>query len=531
MVTQPSPSADAAAQPTAAPALSRRSVASATAVIALGNVLSRGLGLVREQVIAATFGATGGTDAYVVARTVSVTLYDLLVGSVVTAAFVPVFVQYTRDPRHLWRIVGVIFSLAVLVLVAVAALLMLFPEPLALVLAGGFPQDRRDLAAQLLRVALVSVVFQGLAGVLTSVLYAQNRFTLPAFAVATYNVGVIVGVVALSSTLGVQALVVGLVLGGIGQFALQAAGLRDFWREYRPRIDFQDPAVRRVLALYGPVAAGMVVTIVGYAIDINLASRLPAGSLTAKQYATTLIQFPLGMVGLATSFAILPTLSRFGAGAEENRGEYREGLLFGLKVILLLMLPVMAGVLALAQPLVALLFERGRFGAGDTALTASILLAFSLQLPLTAVDYLLISAFYARQNTKTPVTVGVISVGVYLVVALSLIGPLGVVGLALADTAKNSAHGLILLGLLRRSLPGLRLLHGLWPFLARVIPAAALVGAAAWLAWPLLAHAGLLIGLAAAGLLGLLLYALLLQVFGVPEARAAYALARARVKR
>jgi putative peptidoglycan lipid II flippase len=530
---QAGPAVDGAGgTPPAAPgAFSRRGLLGATAVIALGNVLSRGLGLVREQVIAATFGATGATDAYVVARTVSVTLYDLLVGSVITAAFVPVFVHFARDERQLWRVVGAVFSLAVLALATVAALLALFPEPLAWALAGGFPPERRELSARLLRVALVSVVFQGLAGVLTGVLYAQHRFTYPAFAAAAYNTGVIVGVLLLSATLGVQALVVGLVLGGLGQFLLQAAGLRAFWRAYRPRIDLRDPAVRRVLALSGPVAAGMLVTVAGYALDVNLASRLPAGSLSAKQYATTLIQFPLGMVGLAASVAILPTLSRLGGGAEASARGYREALLFGVKLILLLMLPTLAGLLVLAHPLVAVLFERGAFRAADTALTGNIVLAFAPQVPLTAIDYLLIAAFYARQDTRTPVLVGVASVAVYLAVALALLQPLGIVGLALADSAKNSAHGLILLALLRRALPELRLAQGLAPFLARVAPTAGLMGGAVWLAWPVLSRAGGLLGLCVAIGLGALAYGALLRLLGVPEARAAVALLRARAGR
>lgn len=511
--------------------LSRRGLVSATLVIALGNVLSRGLGLVREQVIAATFGATGATDAYVVARTVSATLYDLLVGSVITAAFVPVFVQHTRDERQLWRVVGAVFSLAALALALVTGVLALYPDAVAWALAGGFPAERRELSARLLRVSLVAVVFQGLAGVLTSVLYAQNRFTLPAFAVATFNAGVIAGVLLLGPALGVEALVVGLVLGGLGQFLLQAAGLGGFWRAYRPRLALADPAVQRVLRLAAPVAAGMVVTVAGYAIDIRLASGLNEGSLSAKQYATTLIQFPLGLVGLAMSFAVLPTLARFGEGSGQDPEGYRAALLFGLKVVLLLMLPILAGLLVLAHPLVALLFERGAFKAADTTLTANVLLAFAPQLPLTAMDYLLIVAFYARQNTRTPVLVGILGVLVYLAVAFALIGPLGVVGLAYADTAKNSAHGLILLVLLGRALPRLRLAESLGPFLLRAGAAAALMGAAVWLAWPFAARLGQAPGLVLTGLAAALLYGALLQALGVPEIRALLAPARARLTR
>jgi putative peptidoglycan lipid II flippase len=508
----------------------RRRLVGAAAIIALGNVLSRGLGLVRDVVIASTFGATAGTDAFVLARTLPTILYDLLVGTVSTAAFVPVFVQHARDERQLWRLVGAIFSLAALAFVILAVVLALFAEPLVGVIGSGFSSDeQRTLAANLMRVALISVVFQGLAGVLTSALYAQNRFALPAFAIATYNVGIIVGVLLLAEPLGVPALAIGLVIGALAQFLIQASGLRAFWRAYRPRLDLTDPGVRRILALAGTVAAGLVVTIAGVLIDRNLASHLDQGSLTSMEYATRIIQFPLGIVGLAVSFAILPTLSRFNNQGDGSLADYREALVFGLRLVLLLMLPFLAVVVALNYPLIEVLFQRGKFEPADTARTAAIFLAYSPQLPLTAIDYLLINAFYARQNARTPVVVGVVCVLIYLAVALSLIGPLGAVGLALANAVQNSSHALILLVLLRRALPGLHLGRGLLPFLARTVPAAALVGGLLVVAWPFLSGLGGLLGLIVAGGLAGVAYTCLLQAMGVSEIRTVFDLARRRL--
>ncbi|MCA1646803.1 MAG: murein biosynthesis integral membrane protein MurJ [Chloroflexi bacterium] len=481
----------------------RRRLAGAAAIIALGNVLSRGLGLVRDVVIASTFGATADTDAFVIARTLPTILYDLLVGTVSTAAFVPVFVQHARDERQLWRLVGTIFSLAALAFVTLAVVLAVLADPLIGIIGSGFASDeQRTLAANLMRVALISVVFQGLAGVLTSALYAQNRFALPAFATATYNVGIIVGILVLAPTLGVPALAIGLVIGALAQFLLQASGLRAFWRVYRPRFDLSDPAVRRILKLAGTVAA---------------------------DYATRIIQFPLGIVGLAVSFAILPTLARFNDGADGTLEEYRAALVFGLRLVLLLMLPLLAIVAALNYPVVEVLFQRNRFGPEDTARTAAIFLAYSPQLPLTAIDYLLINAFYARQNARTPVLVGVVCVFIYLAVALGLIGPLGAVGLGLANAVQNSSHALILLFLLRRALPGLHLGQALLPFLARAVPAALLVAALLVVGWPTLGVLGGLFGLIAAGVLAGLVYAALLQALGVSEIRTLVDLVRRRL--
>jgi putative peptidoglycan lipid II flippase len=508
---------------------SHRRVASAAAVIATGNVLSRGLGLVRDVVIASTFGATAGTDAFVFARTIPTILYDLLVGTVSTAAFVPVFVQYANDRRQLWRLVGAIFSLAGLAFVVLAVGLAVFAEPLLNLIGKGFSsEDQRALAATLMRIALVSVVFQGLAGVLTCALYAENRFTLPAFATATYNLGIIAGVVLLAGVLGYQALPVGLVIGALAQLLLQASGLREFWQAYRPRIDLADPGVRRILTLAGTVAAGLVVTAVSQLIDRNLALSLPDGSLTSMEYATRVYQVPLGVVGLAVSFAILPTLSRFDARVDGSLADYRSALAFGIKLVLLLMLPILVAVAILAQPLIAVLFERNAFQPVDTARTAAILLFYAPQLPLTAVDFLFINAFYARQNARTPVVVGVVCVFIYLAVALTTIGALQARGLALADAVKNSSHALILLFLLSRSLPNLRLGAALWPFLVRVVPASIVCGLLLVVVWPYLSALGGLVGLIVAGLLMSVAYAGLLLALGVSEVHAVVGLVRAR---
>jgi putative peptidoglycan lipid II flippase len=507
----------------------QRRVAGAAAVIATGNILSRGLGLVRDIVIAGIFGATGGTDAFFFARLVPQTLYDLLVGTVAPAAFVPVFVQHARDERQFWRLVGAIFSLAGLAFVTLAVLLGVFADQLVTVIGQGFPTpDERQLSITLMRIALVSVVFQGLAGVLTSALYAQNRFALPAFATTAYNVGIIVAVVLLAQPLGYPALPIGLILGALAQFGLQASGLREFWRAYRPHVDLKDPAVRRILTLAGTVAAGLVVTTVANLIDVNLALRLPEGNYTSMQYATRVIQFPLGIVGLAVSFAILPTLSRLNPGGGGNLVEYRDALAFGIKLVLLLMLPALAIVAALSQPLVAVVFERNAFQPADSVRTAEIFLFYSPQLPFTAVDYLLINAFYARQNARTPVLVGVACVFIYLLVALGTIGSLGARGLALANAVQNSSHALILLWLLRRSLPGLHLGAALAPFLMRVIPAAALLWAVLVAAWPFLSHLGGLLGLVIAAALATAVYVSALFLFRVSEVQAVYRLLRAR---
>jgi putative peptidoglycan lipid II flippase len=520
-----------------------RSVAIAMAVIALGNIVSRLLGLVREQVMAALFGATAATDAFVVASAVPQIVYDLLVGGAISAALVPVFVDALGDgdDDRLWHLLSTVLTLVALVLVGVAVVLGLAAPLVVDLLASRLGDAARSAAIPMVRVMLIAVVLQGLAGVLTGVLYARRRVTLPAFAVAVYNGGIIVSALLWHQALGVYALVLGVVIGAAGQLVLQLFGLGGL--RYRPSLDLQSPEVRTILRLYGPVAAGMIVTIAGIVIDRNLASGLSEGSLSVMNYATRLIQFPLGLVGTATSFAVLPLLSKHasalvaaresGAPETEAAEGYRETLNFGVRIVLLLMLPATLGLAVLREPLVQLLFERGQFSPQDTARTALVFLAYAPQLPFTALDQLLIVAFYARKDTRTPVLVGVVTVVLYLVSALALIGPLEVAGLALANAIQNSVHGLILLVLLQRA--GVRLIDGAFLFWAlRVLVASVGVGIALILAgrvlFPLVTGGlGLVIVLGLLGLVSLAIYVLLLEVVGLRDARQVLGIFRRRV--
>jgi putative peptidoglycan lipid II flippase len=262
-------------------------------------------------------------------------------------------------------------------------------------------------------------------------------------------------------------------------------------------------------------------------------------------YATRLIQFPLGLVATATSFAVLPLLSkhasaldtaaRAGTSDPDAAEGYRETLRFGARIVLLLMLPATVALIVLREPLVQLLFERGRFGELETERTALVFLAYAPQLPFTALDQLLIVAFYARKDTRTPVTIGVVTVVLYLISALALIGPLDVAGLALANAIQNSAHGLILLVLLERT--GARLLDSTFLFWsARVLLASVGVGAALWLAGPMVlqtpaSSVTLTVGLVALAGLGAFTYLVSLEALGVRDARHVLAVVRERVGR
>ena len=460
----------------------RRRIATAAALITAGNIASRVLGLAREQTIAALFGTTAVASIFSAVSRVPTMVYDLLIGGAITAALIPVFSEIAgrgekdaEADRELRTASGAMLALTLVVLIPVVGALVLAAPWLIDLLGVGFAPDVREQGVLLTRVALPSVVLLGAAAVLMAVLYALHRVTIPSFAAAAYNAGIIGCALLLAPAFGVVGLVIGLLVGAAAQLVLQLVGLRD--RLPHLTLALGQPAVRRIMRLYAPVAGGLVVSSLVVVLDTRLASLTGEASLAAMRYATQVVQLPLGLVATALSFAVLPVLSRAGGAGAGGAIDpaFRETLALGIRTALVLIAPMTVALMTLRMPVIALLFGYGAFGAQDVAVTGTALFYYAPQLPFVAVDQLLIAAFYALQNTKLPVLVGVACAGVYSVVALTSVQPMGMAGLVLANTVQHGAHAVILFTALAvrhaDAVP-----RGLWAALGRVGAAAALMG-------------------------------------------------------
>jgi putative peptidoglycan lipid II flippase len=423
-------------------------IAQAAGIIALGSISSRVLGLVREQIIAYFFGASGLVSAFGIAGKVPKMIYDLLVGGMLSAALVPVFSQVAEQKGRpaLWALFSRVASLTALVLAAILLLLEVLAPQIAWLLGGGFAPELQAALSRMIRIIAPAVLLFGLSGVVTGLLYTLRRFTYPAFAAAAFNLGTIVAVPLLAGRLDAYSLAVGVVLGSLLQLLIQTPALRG--TRIRFHLDLSDPALRRILILYLPIALGLVVSNLQVAIDQRLASSTGESSIAWMDRATTLIQLPHGMVAVAISLAVLPTLARLSASGDDEG--FRQTLGMGLRLVLVLIVPATLTLLVLAEPIIALLFEHGKFTAHDTFWSAWALRYYLAGLIFAAIDWPLNYAFYARQDTLTPALVGILSVGVYLAVALLLLKPLGMLGLVLADSAKHFSHAMTMLFLTRR---------------------------------------------------------------------------------
>jgi putative peptidoglycan lipid II flippase len=417
-------------------------LARSASLLAIGSLASRVLGLLREMVIAALFGATGQVSAFRVAAQVPTLLYDFLVGGMLSAALVPVLSDYARRGRRdFTQLVATLTAFFVVLLTALVIALELAAPLLAHLLAGGFQASEPALLAlttQLIRWTAPVVWFLSMAGVMMAILYAQQRFTAPALATAIFNFGIVVAAPLLAQQIGIFSLAVGLLLGSLAQLALMAFDARRAGLLIRPRIDW----------LYLPIAAGLIVSLFQVGLDRRLASGAGEQSIAWMANATTLQQMPLGLISVAISLAALPRLSQHFVAGDEHA--YRQTLARGVRMVWMLVLPAALVLWVLGTPITRLLFERGAFTPTDTGQVARALNIYLIGMLFAAIDFPLNFAFYARFNTWLPAAVGVISVLIYTVVALTLVQRMGFLGLVWADTAKQAGHAALMIFLLWR---------------------------------------------------------------------------------
>lgn len=501
-------------------------VARAGGIVALGNVTSRVLGLAREVVLSNLFGASRAVDAFNVAIIVPKALYDLLIGGHVNSALVPVLSEVvTREGRKaLWQLVSVLCSLLLALLALIVLGLELFAPQIVKVVGSGFDQPTLALATRLLQLTAPALIFLGLFAVLSGTLYALREFSWPAFAVTVFNGCIVLALLLFVPPLnikpsveagrvllevarpteGIVVAALGWLVGSLAQLVLQLPGMRG--ARLKLRLDWKHPALKRIVRLYALVMFSLVMdTLVIRTFSYNLASQTGEGSIGYMNWATTLIQFPQGLVATAISIAILPTLARQAAlVTADSQRAFKDTLGLGLRLTITLILPAAAGLMILAQPIVALLFQHGAFNAHDTFMTTLALRLYLVGLPFAALDLLLVYAFYARQDTLTPALIGMLSLGIYMLVALALFPRFGLFSLMMADSIKHIVHALVSAGWLSRRMQGFGD-QRLWKTLGKTGVAAGLMGLVGFVILPVLTatigsasviHEGLLVTLA-----------------------------------
>jgi putative peptidoglycan lipid II flippase len=467
----------------------------ALATVSGMTLLSRVLGFVRDFVIARVFGAGMMTDAFFVAFKLPNLLRRLFAEGAFSQAFVPILGEYRNrlGDGEARRLVDRVATLLLLALVGLTLLGMVGAPLIVYVSAPGFASDpdKFALTVELARITLPYILFMSLVALAGGVLNTWSRFAVPAFTPVLLNLSFIGMTLFAAPYFARPVLALGwaVFLGGALQLALQLPALRRIGMLPRFSFDWRDAGVRRILGLMAPAALGVSVSQVSLLINTIFASFLETGSVSWLYYADRLMEFPAGMLGAALGTILLPSLARYHAG--ERFDEYSRLLDWGLRMTLLLAAPAALALALIAVPLIATLFHHGAFTAEDVFRTRDALVAYSIGLLGLILVKVLAPAFYARQNMRTPVRIGIAIVLVTQALNLALLVPLRHAALALSISLAACLNaGLLYRGLRRQGIyrpqPG-------WPvFFVRLAAALAVMGTAlrfaggdpgAWLEW------------------------------------------------
>lgn len=495
----------------------------------LGFIASQMTGLVRQNLVSRTFGTSTEMDAFTAATIVPDLLFSLVAGGALASAFIPMFSSLIekKNLAKAWKLASAVINLVVFLLAGLCALAALFAPQVVqyglYALRPDLAPELQTLSTMLLRVVLIAPPIYAISGLMMGILNTHQQFLLPALAPTLNWLGWIIGVVFFAPRWGITGLAWGYVLGAVLHLSIQIPGL---WRLAQRKYEFtfgaQIDEVRQVAVLMAPRLLGVAVVQLNFVINTILATAQPEGSLTAIRVAWMVVSVPQVVIAQAIAIASLPTFS-----AQAARGattELSSSLVATLRGIILLSLPAAAGLIFLRQPIIAMLFQYGKFDAHSTELVSVALLWYSAGLLGHALVEILSRAYYAMHDTRTPVFIGAAAMGLNAIFSFifsawfAQMGWMPHGGLALANSLATALEAVFLLLWLKRRLANIRIA----PVGSAILQSTAAVlgmslALAAWLyaAGSLPAWA-----LAVAGVgLGGLAYGAILLLTGIPEAR------------
>jgi putative peptidoglycan lipid II flippase len=447
----------------------KRNIVRAAGVLGFATVLSRIMGMVRDMTVSRLFGAGFATDAFFAAFMIPNMLRRFFAEGALTSAFVPTFSEwYTQKGANEAReLANVCFTLLTIVMATVTILGMAFSPQIVHIMFPGFNASpaKLELTVFLNRLMFPYIFFISLVALCMGILNTVRHFFTPAISTVFLNIAMIFCAVFLRSRFQVPitALAVGVLVGGLLQLLLQLPVLYRQGFPIRPSFDFSHPAVRKIGLLMGPSVFGVGVYYLNITVGNILASLLPQGSVSYLYYAQRLFEFPQGIFTVSVAQAVLPSMSRQAAAGDIEA--LKESLAFGLRLTLFVTIPATAGLMICATPIFSLLFMGGEFDFIKAAKSGQALFYYAMGLSLVALVRVLVPAFYALKDTRTPVITALVAFILNLLFSLMLMGPLLHGGLALASSLSALGNMLLLLYLLRKKVG---------PFGGRVIFAAGL---------------------------------------------------------
>ncbi len=463
-----------------------KQIARATGTVMAAIFVGQVIGLLRGIVVARTFGASPDLDAFFAANRVSETLFLLVAGGALGSAFIPTFTgllaQQEKDSA--WKLAAAIANAVTLTLSLLALLVALFaPQVVRYALAPGLSTDPHlfSLTISLLRIQLISAVLFGLGGLIVGILNAHQVFLVPALTPALYQLGIIFGALVLAPSMGIYGLAWGVVIGAALYLIVQIPSLLKIasplrlpladtfpkslriWGRMGGGLGLHDPNVRRVIVLMGPRLLGVAVVQLNFWVNTWLASKMAGGSVSGLYYGFSLMLMAQAVIAQSAAIAAMPTFSAQHALGQQD--EMRSSLAATLRSVILLALPASAGLILLRQPLISLLYQRGEFDERAVQIVSWALLWYAAGMIGHSIMEVLTRAFYAQHDTKTPVIIGTVAMGLNVVFSLAFIDLFEIAGwmphggLALANSLATALEAATLFIVMRKRLNGIEGRH------------------------------------------------------------------------
>ncbi len=457
-------------------------LAQAAATVMAAFIVSSLSGLLRQILVARAFGTGTEMEAFNAANRVAETLFNLVAGGALASAFIPTFsgLLAKNEKTKAWQLASTITNLVLVVLIILTSITyILAPQVVRYVLAPGFRTDptKELLTISLLRLMLPSAILFAFSGLVMGILNSHQKFFIPALTPSMYQLGMIFGVLALSSQMGIFGLGWGVLIGAGLHLCLQLPTLWRLKGRYFWGLALDMPEVREVIRLFAPRLVGVAVVQLNFWVNTRIASQQPEGSVTGVVLAFTLMLMPQAAIAQSVAIVALPTLSTHYALGKID--ELRLTLVKGLRGVLFLAIPASVGLILLRKPIVAMLYQRGAFDVRSTEFVAWALLWYAIGLVAHSLVEIFARSFYAMHDTRTPVWVGSLAMGLnvglsYLFSALfQRVGWLPHGGLALANTTATYLEAFGLYWIMRRRLGGMEerrvLLLGLQTALATFV--------------------------------------------------------------
>lgn len=524
-------------------ALNNRQVLEKAIIVLFGFLASGILGFVRTAVLSSQFGTSSALDSFYAAQRIPEIIFALVAGGALGSSFIPVYAKYReKDPEQAWKLASAVLTIAS-ISAAILGLVMAIFAPLlvsTILLPGRSPAEQA-LTVEMVRLMMLTPFIFSISGLVMGILQSHSSFLLPALAISMNNIGIMIGALVIAPLLAphptvgqvgnsnVVGLAYGAILSALLHLLVQIPGLIHIRAKIRPLFTWRIAGLSEILRLMGPRVLGLAVVQINFLVNINLASNMTEGSLVALNTAFTLMFFALGIIGQSVGSAVFPTLSAL--WAEQNYDGFKDRLSNAMRSVLFLSLPATVVFILLGEPIVSI-FERGEWTAISTQSAAWALSFYAIGIAGFTLLEILSRAFYALEDTWTPVIVGIGAMLSNIILNLIFVQIIGeadnlargsFAGLALANASTTLIESLFLWWLIRRRINNLGSIRGLHDSaigntILRTSLASLIMGAGLWILTQIIPTNGLSVALIG-GIIGAILFFTSAYILNISEAK------------